>query len=45
MTEAEKWDYLLELDEILLVGGVMLSEWATFLIRNADLSFVSLPDT
>lgn len=40
MTKTEKWDYLLELDETLLVGGVMLSEWTTFLIRNADLSFV-----
>lgn len=40
MTEQEKWDYLVELDEKLLQGGVILSEWATFLIKDADLAFV-----
>ena len=40
MTEDEKWAYLIELDEKLLKGGVILSEWATFLIRDADLAYV-----
>lgn len=36
MTESEKWEYLVELDERLLQGGVILSEWATFLVKGAD---------
>jgi hypothetical protein len=40
MTEDEKWAYLVELDETLLQGGVTLSEWTTFLVKSADLSFV-----
>lgn len=40
MTKEEKWAYLLELDETLLQGGVILSEWATFLVKSADLAFV-----
>jgi hypothetical protein len=41
MTEEEKWAYLVELDDKLLKGGAVLSEWATFLIKDADLAFVS----
>jgi hypothetical protein len=41
MTEDEKWDFLITLDDELLKGGVILSEWATYLIRSADLAFVS----
>lgn len=40
MTEQEKWDYLVGLDETLLKGGVTLSEWAEFLAKDADLAFV-----
>ena len=40
MTEEEKWQYLVELDEHLLQGGVIVSEWATFLIRDADMAFI-----
>jgi len=40
MTE-DRWQYLAELDERLLQGGVILSEWATFLIRDADTAFVA----
>lgn len=40
MTE-NKWQYLVDLDERLLQGGVILSEWATFLIRDADTAFVA----
>jgi hypothetical protein len=41
MNEKEKWEYILELDDELLTGGVTLSEWSTFLIRNADIAFCS----
>lgn len=40
MTEEEKWQYLVNLDEQFLQGGVILSEWATFLIKDADVAFV-----
>lgn len=40
MTEDERWACLNELDETLLHGGVILSEWATFLVKDADLAFV-----
>ena len=40
MTEDEKWKYLVSLDETLLHGGVILSDWATYLINSADLAFV-----
>lgn len=41
MTEQDKWDFINQLDEDLLKGGVMLSEWSTFLIRDADVAFTS----
>ncbi|HEY3567563.1 MAG TPA: hypothetical protein VGP73_06490 [Thermoanaerobaculia bacterium] len=41
MTEQEKWDYILALDEELLKGGVMLSEWSTFLAKDAETAFCS----
>ena len=41
MTEEDKWQYLVDLDERLLQGGVILSEWATFLIRDADTALVA----
>jgi hypothetical protein len=41
MTEEEKWQYLVDLDEQLLNGGGILSEWATFLIKDADTAFAS----
>jgi hypothetical protein len=40
MTADEKWAYLVELDESLLKGGAVLSEWTTVLVRNTDLAFV-----
>ena len=39
MTEQEKWDYVNSLDEDLLQGGVMLSEWTTFLAKDAEIAF------
>jgi hypothetical protein len=41
MTEEEKWQYLVELDERLLQGAVILSEWAAFLVRDTDTAFAS----
>jgi len=35
----DKWQYLVDLDEQFLKGGVILSEWATFLIKDADAAF------
>jgi hypothetical protein len=41
MNEEEKWDYIIALDEELLLGGVILSEWSTFLARDAETAFCS----
>ena len=34
MTEEDKWTYIVNLDEELLKGGVILSEWTTFLAKE-----------
>jgi len=39
LSEQEKWDYLIKLDEELLVGGVILSEWCSFIVCEADTAF------
>ena len=39
MTEQNKWDYINELDKELLQGGVILSEWTTFLVKDAETAF------
>lgn len=41
MTEEQKRDYVLKLDEELLKGGVILSEWTTFLAKDAETAFYS----
>lgn len=41
MTEQDKWKFINKLDEELLKGGIMLSEWSTFLISDADVAFTS----
>ena len=41
MTEGQKWDYINRLDEELLLGGVILSEWTTFLAKDAETAFCS----
>ncbi|MEL6232389.1 MAG: hypothetical protein AAFR24_20990 [Cyanobacteria bacterium J06627_3] len=41
MNEQERWQMILDLDEELLQGGVMLSEWSVFLVRDADTAFAS----
>jgi hypothetical protein len=40
MTEEERWNHLIALDEKLLKGGVILSEWCCFIVRETDLAFV-----
>jgi hypothetical protein len=39
MTEEERWRLLESLDEDILLGGVMLSEWTAFMVREADIAF------
>ena len=39
MNEQEKWDYINQLDDELLLGGVILSEWSTFIARDAEIAF------
>lgn len=39
MTEEERWSFLAQLDEELLRGGATLSEWCTFIVREADIAF------
>ena len=39
MNESERWEYLVALDEELLKGGVIISEWCSFIIREADNTF------
>jgi hypothetical protein len=39
MTEDERWIHLAELDDELLKGGVVLSEWCGFIVRDADTAF------
>lgn len=41
MSEKEKWDYVIELDEELMRGGVILSEWTAFIVRDAETAFCS----
>lgn len=40
MNEAERWKHLCDLDEELLRGGVTLSEWCCFIVREVDTAFV-----
>lgn len=39
MNEEERWSYIVGLDEELLKGGVILSEWCSFIVREADTAF------
>ncbi|MBB1162993.1 hypothetical protein [Aquariibacter albus] len=40
MNPRSRWDHLLALDEELLKGGAILSEWCSFIVRESDLAFV-----
>ena len=39
MNEEERWNYLLTLDDELLKGGVILSEWCSLMVRESDIAF------
>lgn len=39
MNEKDHWVHLLALDDELLKGGVILSEWCSFIVREADTAF------
>lgn len=41
MNIEERWAHLMELDEELLKAGVILSEWCSFIVREADTAFAS----
>jgi len=36
----DRWDYINLLDAELLKGGIILSEWCSFIVRDSDLAFV-----
>jgi len=40
MVEADRWEYLVALDEELLQGAVLLSEWCSLIVRETDQAFV-----
>ncbi len=39
MNEETRWSHLVALDEELLKGGVILSEWCSFIVCEADTAF------
>ena len=41
MNKDERWSHLAVLDDELLKGGVILSEWCAFIVREADIAFVN----
>jgi len=41
MNEDERWAHLVALDKKLLKGGVILSEWCSFIVREADIAFAN----
>lgn len=41
MNQNERWEQLVSLDEELLNGGVILSEWCSFIVREADMAFAA----
>jgi hypothetical protein len=41
MKENERWSHLATLDDQFLKGGVILSEWCSFIVREADVAFVN----
>ena len=40
MTEEERWNHLVALDDEIPKGGVILSEWCSLIVREADIAFV-----
>jgi hypothetical protein len=41
MSDDDRWRYILELDDSLLKGSVILSEWCAFIVRETDTAFVA----
>lgn len=41
MNPEDRWEHLIALDEELLKGGVILSEWCSFIVREADTAFAN----
>jgi hypothetical protein len=41
MNEDQRWTFISDLDDELLKGGVILSEWCLFIVREADIAFVA----
>jgi len=41
MTKDERWSHLAALDDELLKGGVILSEWCSYIVREADTAFAN----
>lgn len=41
MNQCERWAQLTALDEELIKGGVILSEWCSFIVREADTAFAN----
>ncbi|MBM9614712.1 hypothetical protein JWJ90_10480 [Desulfobulbus rhabdoformis] len=39
MSYEDHWELLVQLDEELLKGGVILSEWCRFIVREADTAY------
>lgn len=35
----DRWSYLVGLDDELLLGSAVVSEWAAFMVRQADIAF------
>lgn len=42
--DEDRWAYLLALDDELLIGGVIVSEWSAYLIRQADIAYSANAD-
>jgi len=40
MKTEDRWDHLVKLDDELLKGGVILSEWCSQIVRESDTAFV-----
>lgn len=41
MNHDDRWLYLIALDDEMLKGGVILSEWCSFIVREADTAFAN----
>ncbi len=39
--EEDKWEYINQLDDELLLGGVVLSEWTTLLAKDSETAYCS----